>query len=231
MLTLLAKKARLSPRMRKTSQRLFLIVSSLIFLQSCYTMLHPPKTLPSSVTTIISEPIITTSLGSSGAFGWDPYWEPALPFTSYHRGYGASYYNPYNYYDYHHPHYAPVYIISEESSPTLPRDFNRDDLQGGSRNRVINPLEGSSASNNPGGSNGGNDKPTAGPLIDVPAPNIPPVIAPTNPRDNRRARNNIPNKEVKAIKKNDVPKRPGNKKNTDNSEKDPPPKKRTRTRN
>ncbi len=136
MLTFQCMRTNFPPLMRASK----IIMVSLIVLvfQSCYTMLYPPQTLPQTVTTVVSEPAMVTTIGGSGVYGWDPYWEPALPFTSYHRGYGASYYSPYNYYDYHHPHYAPVYVVSETREREPARTYNRDEKQGGARNRDLN---------------------------------------------------------------------------------------------
>lgn len=132
--------------------KIFTIIIGVLMLQSCYTMVNPPQSLPQSVTTIISEPVMASSIGGAGVYGWDPYWEPALPFTNYHRGYGASYYSPYNYYDYHHPYYAPVYVSGEVNSPAPGREFGRDDPQGGGRNRE---MTGSRTASGSGGSAGG----------------------------------------------------------------------------
>jgi len=118
--------------------RLIMVILLVTVLQSCYTMLYPPQTQPETVTTVVSEPAMVSTIGGTGVYGWDPYWEPTLPFTSYHTGYGASYYSPYNYYDYHHPHYAPVYIVGESSDPAPARNFDRDEKQGGSRVRERN---------------------------------------------------------------------------------------------
>ncbi|NQV13897.1 hypothetical protein HQ531_00460 [bacterium] len=229
MLTLSQKWARFSPYMGAKPKRLFLLLISVFLLQSCYTLLHPPATLPQTVTTVISDPIMTTTLGSSGGYGWDPYWEPALPFTSYHRGYGASYYNPYNYYDYNHPHYAPVYIVGEEASPLPAREYGRDDRQGGSRDRGINIPDGSDAPSNSGESSSGGMS-TAAPEISGSNNVDPPIVPPNKSRNRRNTKIKIPSKETTPVIKNDKPKPPPNSKNTDNSKKEPPPKKRLRSR-
>jgi hypothetical protein len=152
MLTFLTMNTNFHPLMRiKKIVAMFFMVA---VLQSCYTMLYPPQTLPQTVTTVVSQPAMVSSIGGSGVYGWDPYWEPALPFTSYYAGYGASYYSPYNYYDYHHPHYAPVYVVSESREPVPARNFDRDDLQGGSRVRERNDSALNSSSGNPGNATG-----------------------------------------------------------------------------
>ena len=181
MLTFLTMKANFTPLMQvKKIIGLFFMVA---VLQSCYTMLYPPQTLPQTVTTVVSEPAMVSTIGGSGVYGWDPYWEPALPFTSYHTGYGASYYSPYNYYDYHHPHYAPVYVVSESRDPVPARVFNRDEIQGGSRVRERNdsasPSSSGSKTNPIGiGAGIGNGMSSAASPIIKPNPSDPVVIQP-----------------------------------------------------
>lgn len=203
--------------------------------QSCYTMLHPPQTQPETVTTVVSEPAMVSTIGGTGVYGWDPYWEPTLPFTSYHTGYGASYYSPYNYYDYHHPHYAPVYIVSETSDPAPARDFDRDEKQGGSRIRERNNSVTADNSGSGGSSSGpGNGMSTgSSPIITQPEKRkevippikteraeVKPVITPKKkvqpPKVTKPAK---VTKTVKVKQKKESTK-------TDS----PPPKKRTRTR-
>ena len=126
--------------MRRYTKIFALTLLLTVSLQSCYTMLNPPKTLPETVTTVISEPVIVSSLGGSGYYGWDPYWEPVLPYTNYHRSYGRSYYSPYNYYDYHHSYYRPIYVVEGESEvPVVGRDFSRDQKKSGRRDRTVRP--------------------------------------------------------------------------------------------
>ncbi|MCF7807616.1 MAG: hypothetical protein K9M49_07860 [Candidatus Marinimicrobia bacterium] len=125
--------------MKRPVKILFLIVLVGALLQSCYTMLYPPKTLPETVTTVISEPVYVSSVGGGGMYGWDPYWEPVLPYTNYYSGYGRSYYNPYNYYDYHHSYYRPVYVKAEEPRQVPGREYGRDDKDAGQRQRTVKP--------------------------------------------------------------------------------------------
>lgn len=189
MLTLLAHIANFPPMLRV--YKLFFSVLMVVVLQSCYTMLYPPQTQPETLTTMVSEPAMRSTFGGAGAYGWDPYWEPALPFTSYYSGYGASYYSPYNYYDYHHPHYAPVYVVGESATPEPARDFNRDDKQGGSRLRVRNdnavPANISGQGNNTS-NNGGLSTAAA------------PIVAPVKPKPAIGSVAPIKNKETKAVK-------------------------------
>ena len=209
-----------------------------VALQSCYTMLYPPQTLPQTVTTTVSQPVMVSTIGGSGMYGWDPYWEPALPFTSYHTGYGASYYSPYNYYDYHHPHYAPVYVVGESRQPAPARDFDRDERQGGSRLRERNNSSSISSPGNQGNSVGlesgmsSATSPIVKPIIDDPV-----VIQPVRNFNTR-------NKEVKPVVNKVKPVQPRKpkpvkasksqavkKQQTSEKSDSPPPKKRTRTRN
>lgn len=125
--------------MKKSLKILFLVLMVGTFMQSCYTMLNPPKTLPETVSTVISEPVYVSSIGGGGMYGWDPYWEPMLPYTNYRSGYGSSYYNPYNYYDYHHSYYRPVYVKAEEPRKVQGREYGRDGKDAGSRQRTIKP--------------------------------------------------------------------------------------------
>ncbi len=134
MLTFSWNWTKLSSLMSGKTKFVFVLLGMLA-LQSCYTLVYPPKTLPESITTIVSEPAMASSLGSSSMYGWDPYWEPVLPYTNYHRGYGASYYDPYNYYDYHHHYYTPVYVEGEDVIPVAARKFDREDRQGSTRVR------------------------------------------------------------------------------------------------
>lgn len=135
MLTFLQTHTRLGVIMFQNVYKRLPVLLLIFLLQSCYTLLHPPATQPYTKTTRVVEPAMASSLGGSGAYGWDPYWEPGLPFTSYSRQYGGSYYSRYNYYDYQDDYYAPVYIVGETETPKIGREFNRDDEQGGSRNR------------------------------------------------------------------------------------------------
>ena len=200
-------------------------------LQSCYTMLYPPQTLPQTITTVVSEPAMVSSIGGSGMYGWDPYWEPALPFTSYHRGYGASYYSPYNYYDYHHPHYAPVYVVSETRDPVPARDFNRDEKLGGSRVRDLNGSSSTSGSGNKAGSiDQGSGMSSAASGIITPVIKNPVVTPPK--RIKTKAPQNVaadpPKKKIKQVKPN-KPKPVKKQKKVEKSDSPPPPK-RTRIR-
>ncbi len=234
MLTFQTLKANFPPLMR--INRLVVVILMTVALQSCYTMLYPPQTLPQTTTTIISEPAMVSSIGGSGMYGWDPYWEPALPFTSYHTGYGASYYSPYNYYDYHHPHYAPVYVVSETRNPEPGRDFDRDEKQGGSRLRERNdfsPTSGSGSKGSTGGIGSG--------MSSAASPILQPVISEpviTKSTITRKTRNNDAkpvinkSKPVKANKSKPVKSTKSRtvKKQKETEKSDPPPKKRTRTR-
>ncbi len=201
-----------------------------VILQSCYTMLYPPQTLPQTVTTIVSEPAMASTIGGSGMYGWDPYWEPALPFTSYHQGYGASYYSPYNYYDYQHPYYAPVYVVSETSDPIPARDFNRDEKQGGSRARDLNNSSVSASSGSKAGSLGqGSGMSSAVSEIIAPVKN--PVVTPPQRNKAKVSQNMLadpPRKNIKIGRINrPVPVKKQKKVEKSDS---PPPQKRTRTR-
>ena len=199
-------------------------------LQACYTMLYPPATLPNTVTTVTSAPAVASSLGGSGYYGWDPYWEPALPFTSYHRGYGASYYNPYNYYDYRDPYYAPVYVVGESADPVPGRKLSRDDEQGGSRTRDLN---------SPGVSSGSGSKyPTvtassstsiSAPIKNVPVKPVPVKVIPSKPSVKRSVSAGKPSRETKPAKQVKV-QPPKKRKDTGSTNQDEP-KKRVRTRN
>jgi len=211
-------------------------VLTVVVLQSCYTMLYPPQTQPETLTTMVSEPAMGSTFGGTGAYGWDPYWEPALPFTSYYSGYGASYYSPYNYYDYHHPHYAPVYVVGESAVPEPARDFNRDDKQGGSRLRVRNGTSVPASISGQGNSTG-----DRGGLSTAAAP----IVAPVKPKPTIGSVAPIKSKETKAVKpapKKYTPAQPKSKpaksreaksvKSSKESKKSdsPAPKKRTRSR-
>lgn len=211
--------------MRGKSKRLLLLIFGAMLLQSCYTLLYPPETLPQTVTTVVTEQAMASSLGGSGFYGWDPYWEPALPFTSYHRGYGASYYSPYNYYDYHHPYYAPVYVVSEAPDPSPARDFSRDDQQGGGRSRDVNGASVSSG----GGVSSSSGISTAAPVIKKPVKNpvavTPPRLRQTTPSDRKVVQ---PRQRVKTSTSQKV-KPPTKSNDKSGSESDTPPK-RTRTR-
>ncbi len=186
-------------------KRLLGLIVGTLLLQSCYTLLHPPETLPQTMTTVVTEQAMASSLGGAGVYGWDPYWEPALPFSSYHRGYGASYYSPYNYYDYQHPYYAPVYVVSENTDPAPARDFGRDDLQGGGRNRNLNSATVSSGTSGAGsGSSSSGGMSTAAPVISQP-----PVVTPQppvriHPRGAQEVRAGKANRETKPIRQKSV---------------------------
>lgn len=199
-------------------------------LQSCYTMLYPPQSLPQTITTVVSEPAMASTVGGVGMYGWDPYWEPALPFTSYHRGYGASYYSPYNYYDYHHPHYAPVYVIGETRDPAPARDFSRDEKQGGSRTREMN---GTSAPSN-SGSKGGSPVQEGG-MSSASTPIVAPIIKNpvVSPPNKYQAPQNVvadpPRNKIKQVKVNKP--KPVKKQKEAKKTDPPPPQKRTRIRN
>ncbi len=235
MLTYLTLIANFRPLMQvKKIFGLFLMVT---VLQSCYTMLYPPQTLPQTVTTTVSEPAMISTIGGSGVYGWDPYWEPALPFTSYHMSYGASYYSPYNYYDYHHPHYAPVYVVSESRDPSPSRDFNRDEMQGGSRVRERNDAPSLSGSGSKGTTIGlgSGMSSAASPIIKpiIPAPVVvqPPLIIKPRNNDAKPINNNV--KPVKVAKPKPVKatKARAVKKQEVSEESDsPPPQKRSRIR-
>ncbi|MBT4033494.1 MAG: hypothetical protein HOB84_10635 [Candidatus Marinimicrobia bacterium] len=236
MLTFLTLKANFPPLMQL--KKIIMVFLLIVVLQSCYTMLYPPQTLPQTMTTVVSEPAMVSTIGGSGMYGWDPYWEPALPFTSYHTGYGASYYSPYNYYDYHHPHYAPVYVVSETRDPAPARGFDRDEKQGGSRVRERNNSSSPASSGNKGntGSIGGGMSSAASPIIN-PTISDPVVIRAPIIKKSRNDDAKPIIKNVKPVKVN-KPKpvktsKPQAVKKQKKSEKSdpPPPKKRTRTRN
>ena len=230
MLTFQILQATLLRHMRIT--KLIVVLLMVAILQSCYTMLYPPQTLPQTITTVVSEPAIVSSIGGSGMYGWDPYWEPALPFTSYHRGYGASYYSPYNYYDYQHPYYAPVYVVSETRDPVPARDFNRDEKQGGSRVRDLNGSSVPSSSSSKSGSMGqGSEMSSAAsgaiaPIIKNPVVTLPPKKNKTKAPQNVVA--DPPRKRVKQVKINSP--KPVKKQKEVKKSDSPPPKKRTRNR-
>jgi hypothetical protein len=236
MLTFLTMKTNFRPRMQvKKILMMFLMVA---VLQSCYTMLYPPRTLPQTVTTVVSEPAMVSTIGGSGVYGWDPYWEPALPFTSYHTGYGASYYSPYNYYDYHHPHYAPVYVVSESRDPTPARDFDRDEMQGGSRLRERNDassLSGSGSKGNTVGLGSGMSSaasPVIMPIITDPVVIQPPIIYKPRNDEAKPVIKNVKPVKVKKSKPAKTPKAKAVKKQEASEKSDsPPPKKRSRIRN
>lgn len=147
--------------MKRSAKIWLLIILVGALMQSCYTMLNPPKTLPETVSTVISEPVYVSSVGGGGMYGWDPYWEPTLPYTNYYSGYGRTYYNPYNYYDYHHSYYRPVYVISEEAQRVVGREYGRDEKNNGNRERTVKPgpLGNTSVSSSP---------PTAAPILSQP---------------------------------------------------------------
>ncbi|NQV42740.1 MAG: hypothetical protein HQ506_10315 [Candidatus Marinimicrobia bacterium] len=213
---------------------LFLMV---VTLQSCYTMLYPPQTLPQTVTSVVSEPAMVSTIGGSGMYGWDPYWEPALPFTSYHTGYGASYYSPYNYYDYHHPHYAPVYVVGESRQPAPARDFDRDEKQGGSRTRERNnssSLSGSGSKGNTVGLGSGMSSatsPIVKPIINDPIVNQPVKIYSPRNKEVKPVVNKVkPTKTNKPKPVNASQSKAVKKQQASEKSDSPPPKKRTRTR-
>lgn len=215
--------------------KVILTITLVAVLQSCYTMLNPPQTQPETVTTVVSRPAMVSTIGGGGIYGWDPYWEPALPFTSYHTGYGYSYYSPYNYYDYHHPHYAPVYIVGESSDPDRTRDFDRDEKQGGSRVRERNntPTSGSSGSGDTSVGLGSGMSTGTSPIITQPVK--PAIIAPpvrTNRSEVKQVvapkKNVQPPKTTKPAKVTKSVKVRQTKESTKTDS--PPPKKRTRTR-
>jgi len=219
--------------------KFILMVLMVVILQSCYTMLYPPQTLPQTVTTIVSEPAMVSTIGGTGMYGWDPYWEPTLPFTSYHTGYGASYYSPYNYYDYHHPHYAPVYVVSETSDPAPARDFGRDEKQGGLRVRELNPpvvpsnVSIKSGPTGLGSSMSSTTSPIITPVTKAPVVIKSPVRRNSEVKSVRQPKKNVrpsTSTKTKPIKQNKEVKSVRKKKESKQSD-PPPPKKRTRTRN
>ncbi len=244
MLTLSPLKPKFLPLMLGKGKKVFVLIAGILLLQSCYTLLHPPETLPQTVTTVVTEQAMASSLGGTGLYGWDPYWEPALPFTSYHRGYGSSYYSPYNYYDYQDPYYAPVYIVGETSDPAPARQFGRDDQLGGARNRQLNgAATASSSDNDQGGKRTAIGMSAAAPVSQAPVKN-PIIKSPptqkTSPISNREVVR--PGRTVKPIQKEKI--KPGrtvkpikskkikpSQKNKDKSDSDQSsPKKRVRTR-
>ncbi|MCF7823993.1 MAG: hypothetical protein K9N35_07435 [Candidatus Marinimicrobia bacterium] len=127
MLTSLINQAKFVSLMRNKFKTSILLIS-ILMLQSCYTLIYPPQTLPAT-STVTTEFVEGSTVNVVGYSDWDPYWEPVLPYTNYYRGYGASYYDPFNYYDYHHPYYAPVYVTSEEPRPIKGREIGREDEQ------------------------------------------------------------------------------------------------------
>lgn len=152
------------PSVMRGKINISLLLLSVLLLHSCYTLLNPPQTLPQTLSTVTTEVAMGSSLGGSVFSGWDPYWEPVLPFTNYYRGYGASYYDPYNYYDYHDPYYAPVYVKGEKATPIKGREFGRDDKQ--ANNRIRDPKNTSNGQLSGGSSVGLS---TAAPAISIPA--------------------------------------------------------------
>jgi hypothetical protein len=66
MLTILSHLANFPPLMQVKQKKIFILIVGISLLQSCYTMVNPPQTLPQSVTTIISEPAMASSFGG----GW-----------------------------------------------------------------------------------------------------------------------------------------------------------------
>lgn len=230
MLTIEGQKANFQPLMNFRNYRLLILLIAVLVLQSCYTLIYPPQTLPQSVTTVVSEPAMATSVGVSGGYGWDPYWEPALPFTSYHRGYGATYYSPYNYYDYHHPRYAPVYVVSEITPPSSARDFGRDEQQGGGRTRELNGSSDVSSSGTRGGTTG-----LGSTSASTAAPVRTPVIAPpvySPPKKSRPVKSistDPPKRTIKPVKIT-KPKPVKKSKEAEKKAPAPPKNKRSRTR-
>jgi len=216
--------------MHSMIKKLSFVLPALLVLQSCYTLLHPPETLPQTVTTTTAEPVLAATLGGPGFYGWDPYWEPALPFTSYNRGYGASYYSPYNYYDYRDPYYAPVYVVHETPDPRPGRNYERDDPQGGTRVREQNPA--STALGNAGSGSGstsvGNGMSTAVPVVAAPPVTDPVVIQPVKPQHPRERHSSAAQREVKqvVIKQPRPPRKSVDSSKTDSDA----PRKRVRTR-
>ena len=233
MLTLRKQETNFTPPMQTRKLKWIVSLFAIWTLQSCYTLIYPPSTLPQTVTTVVSEPAMASTVGGTGAYGWDPYWEPTLPFTSYSRGYGASYYSPYNYYDYQHPHYAPVYVVSETRDIAPSRDFGRDQKQGGGREREMN---GASVPSNSGSKSTGTGQSssmsTAAPGIISPA--IPPPVVKAPQKSKSKSPTKVvaqpPKREIKPIKIK-TPKAVKQSKEAD--QKSPPPpakKKRARTR-
>ncbi len=230
MLTSLSTRAKFRPIMMQRKIKFIFIVVSVIALQSCYTMLYPPATLPNTVTTVTAAPAVASSLGGLGYYGWDPYWEPTLPFTSYHRGYGASYYNPYNYYDYRDPYYAPVYIVSEAADPVPGRKYGRNDDQGGSRTRVPNSPSVSSGSSHTSSSvSTGGSTTIAAPIKNEPVKSVAVVPIPKKPTIKKDVKAGKPSRETKPAKQ--VKTTSSQKRKKTDSTKPDEPKKRVRTRN
>jgi hypothetical protein len=187
------KEAKFTIRMNRITQSLLTILLLTGLLQSCYTMLNPPLTLPETVSNMISEPVIVSSLGGSGYYGWDPYWEPVLPYTNYNRGFGNSYYSPYNYYDYHHSYYRPIYVTTDNSIAVQGRDFGRGQNQGAGRERTDKP-------------NSALDVNTAAPAVsgNVPIsvpPTTSPILQPSKPRKQTEVRS-----EPNPVKQDSSPK-------------------------
>lgn len=186
-----------------TLKKMLLVLGLTILLSSCYTMLYPPATAPITQTTITTETVGSSSLGGYYS-GWDPYWVPSLQYTGYYYDRWSSYYDPYNYYDYHHSHYTPIYIVGEERKKQPSRDYSRDEEIGDDRDRdrkiddVVNkdkaPVSSSSAF--PGSGFGsastsiGNSKSQPAPKPVEPRESIQPAqpiipIKPTPPRDRK----------------------------------------------
>ncbi len=233
MLTFLGRKAKFSPVMVKSFIKFSLLVGGIFLLQSCYTLITPPATTPYTTTTVTSAPAMASTVGGVGAYGWDPYWEPTLPFTSYHRGYGASYYSPYNYYDYNHAYYTPVYVVGEVRDPEPARDFNRDDNLGGSRNRERLPEPVVSSARSSSGTAIGSGVSVAAPAIIAPVKPTPvkprPVSTiPSKPSVSKPREASRPKVETKPIKVNRS--KPVEKKQESKTSDPPASKKRTRTR-
>jgi len=172
--------------------KILILFSGILFLQSCYTMLNPPQTLPQTYNTVTTQVVGGSSIGGSVYSGWDPYWEPVLPYTDYYGGYGATYYSPYNYYDYHHPYYAPVYIQSDQATPVIGRTYGREDKQGSDRLRDSK----SSTNSQPIGIGAG------GVSTAAPAASTPVVIKPNAPDNKNPAlRNARPSRDTKRVNK------------------------------
>lgn len=208
-------------------------VLMLTVIQSCYTVVNAPATLPETVTTTISGPVYASSGGVASVYGWDPYWEPSLAYTPYHRSYGASYYNPYNYYDYQHSYYAPVYGGGDyEATPVAGRGYDRDDQQGGSRNRQSNGGSTALAPIKSGGMPAVGVS-TASPVTPNPVIVPPPTktIHPQNVEGSKRTRDVKPSQSGKVGSTKQVKESARSKKSTESSkESTEPTKKRFRTR-
>jgi len=188
--------------MMKRNKKWILVAGLVLMVQSCYTIVNAPDTLPETVTQTISQPVYTSSIGSPGVYGWDPYWEPSLAYTPYYGGYGASYYSPYNYYDYHHSYYAPVYGSggSYVSEPVAGRGFDRDATQGGSRDRQQRSETSSQSGEKGGGYSGAGGASSVAPIlpnpvVSQPAPSKP--IHPTNVAGSKRTRDVKPSQSGK----------------------------------